>query len=48
MIIVCLSENFFENISLKLFNLLRLTPAKAPSGKTKIVLSKILGLLNSI
>ena len=32
----------------KLFNLLRLTPAKAPSGKTKMVLCERLGLLNSI
>ena len=44
---VCKSENLFENISLKLFNLFKLTPANAPSGKTKIVFWKISGLLNS-
>ena len=43
-----LSEKFLENISLKLFNWSRLTPAKAPSGKIKTVLCEILGLLNSI
>jgi len=37
MIIVCKSENLFKNISSKLFNLSKLIPANAPSGKTKIV-----------
>ena len=44
---MCLSENLFENISLKFFNLSKLTPANAPSGKTKIVFCELSGLLNS-
>ena len=44
---MCLSENLFKNISLKFFNLSKLTPANAPSGKTKIVFCKLSGLLNS-
>ena len=47
-IIVCFSEYFLENIFLKLFNFSRLTPAKAPSGKIKIVFLDIFGSLNSI
>ena len=45
---MCLSENFFENFFLKFFKVSKLTPANAPSGKIKIVLWEISGLLNSI
>ena len=41
------NKNLFENISSKLFNLSKLIPASAPSGKTKIVFWEISGLLNS-
>ena len=46
-IIVCLFENLFKNISLKCIRLFKLTPAKAPSGKIKILFFEISGLLNS-